>query len=139
MIRFFLLFFILVKTKSHAQVIMENILGVKYKCYTNLDSLDKLSPDCIECLHLRSKGFMDFPLQVLKYKNLKILELGTGDWMEEPHELNERQKKKYRRLRKKYSGENFEFRSPLVKQNIFKNIPACTGSRYKPERYNKSN
>ncbi len=56
--------------------------GKTYKVYTSLEDADKVNPDSVFCLALKSKGFKNFPKEVLKYKNLQILDLSAFNELE---------------------------------------------------------
>jgi len=49
--------------------------GKQYNVYTDLPSAMKANPDSVEGLSLCSNGFKDFPVEILRFKKLKFLEI----------------------------------------------------------------
>lgn len=89
--------------------------------YMSLDEANKVNPDSVLYLELMSKGYKDFPQEILKFKNLETLDLGTLHYLDVPEQLNRRQLRKLNRLKKKCNCD--EPSTPVYKPNYIKNVP----------------
>jgi len=71
-----------------------------YRVYTSIADAQKANIDSVFGLKLMSNGFEKFPMEILKFKKLKYLEIGSYLWQDvidsltiaEKKELEERQK-----------------------------------------------
>ena len=95
----------------------------KYTAYTSFAAANKVPSDSVEGLSLMSNNFKDFPKEVLKYKNLKYLEIGNYYYSEVLDSLNKRQLKKYEYYKIKYSVKGMYTVMGHYKTNKIKNIP----------------
>ena len=116
-----LLFFLLILTNclfcQTEQIRLRN--GKIYRVYMSLEDANKVNPDSVFGMELKSKGLNDFPIEILKFKNLKILDLSSYDWLSAPYLLNKRQKRKLVKLQEK----SLEPNTPCIKPNTIRNIP----------------
>lgn len=55
-----------------------NIYRVGCLCYESLENASKVNPDSVKCLLLVGFKFDDFPREILKFKNLRYLEIGAN-------------------------------------------------------------
>lgn len=92
-----------------------------YKAYVNLSSVSKLNPDSIEGLILIGNDFNDFPKEVLRFKNLRYLEIDSYRWSEVLDSLTAEQKAEYYRI-KANSPEGFLIQK-FYKPNRVRRIP----------------
>lgn len=95
--------------------------GKVYIIYTSLEEAGLANPDSVIYLELRSKGYIDFPVEILKYKNLEIIDLGTLYFNDVPELLNKKQLNKLERLKKKCNCN--EPRSIEFNPNHIKKVP----------------
>jgi hypothetical protein len=97
--RNWLALFLLISAPSYSQQIVE-YRGKKYEVYRTLMEANKVHPDSVEGLWLISNGYKDFPRELLKFKNLRYLEISSYYWYEVLDSLTPRQRKKYYKLEK---------------------------------------
>lgn len=94
-----------------------------YVVYTGFPAANKVPVDSVQGLSLMSNNFKDFPKEVLRYKNLKYLEIGTYYYSEVLDSLDKNQLKKYEYYKKKYSVRGMYTMMGKYKTNKIKNIP----------------
>lgn len=99
-----LLFFVLHFTYLQSQTTSIEFLNkdkvtIKLEAYTSLNSANKTNPDSVFGLDLTSQGLLDFPKQILKFKNLKYLNISSYNWSEVLDSLTETQKNLYFQLK----------------------------------------
>lgn len=68
--------------------------------YTSLNAASKVNPDSVKGLDLMSCGFKDFPKEILKYKNLIVLNIDAYNWSDVPDSLTVKQKKYFEKVKK---------------------------------------
>lgn len=95
--------------------------GQEYTIYMSMDEANKANPDSVLYLELMSQGFNNFPIDVIKFKNLEVLDLGTLHYLDVPDRLNKRQLRKLNRLKRWCHC--VEPRTPEYKPNYIKNVP----------------
>jgi Leucine-rich repeat (LRR) protein len=65
---------------SAQRIETEAFNGKKYLVYTSLIDANKVHPDSVLGLVLCSNNFKDFPKEILKFKNLKYLNICSSRW-----------------------------------------------------------
>lgn len=106
--------------------IYDSIIPIRYNCklYTSLEEALK-EPLNVKCLDLSSKGYTEFPMEILQFKNLEFLDLSALDSgclysVIQKRELEREQNKK------KYPGRRFEYVYMIMgeySRNEIKEIP----------------
>ncbi len=104
----------------HSQKIMQ-YGEKKYVVYWSLAEASNVHPDSVQGLHLYSNAFNDFPKDILKFKNLKYLEIGSYMWANVLDSLTPKQRKKYNKLKRKTCDGCAVWR--YYKPNIIRSIP----------------
>lgn len=94
-----------------------------YLVYTSFAAANKAPIDSVQGLSLMSNNFKDFPKEVLKFKNLKYLEIGTYYYSEVLDSLDKNQLKKYEYYKIKYSVLEMHTVMGKYKTNSIKKIP----------------
>ncbi|MGZ3864344.1 MAG: hypothetical protein ACXVPN_03925 [Bacteroidia bacterium] len=92
-----------------------------YTVYYSFEEADKVNPDSVKGLVLKSKGFKNFPTQILKYKNLEVLDLSAFNWDEAYDTLMSKSEKQKRDKKAKKLG-NLYF-PPCYKPNLIFDLP----------------
>lgn len=104
----------LIVVVSDAQVIETTALNNKtYKVYTSLLEASNVNPNSVEGLVLCSNGFNDFPKEILKFKNLKYLNLCNYSWKHFKDSLSTEEIFKYDSIQKQ-SGVDIIFRPNYI-------------------------
>ncbi len=67
----------------------------QYAVYCSLIEANKVHPDSVYGLELTSNGFKDFPREILKFKNLKYLEIGSYYWYSVLDSLTSQERKEF--------------------------------------------
>jgi len=63
-----------------------------YRVYTNLEDALKVNPDSVFGIELRSMGLKDFPVEILKFKNIEFIDLSCFYWYQVPEKLSTKQR-----------------------------------------------
>lgn len=104
----------------YAQEVKIQLAGKEYNVCTSLAYAEKLNPDSVKGFSLQSKGYRDFPKEVLKYKNITVLDLSSKQLDEMVEYLNRSEKKVYKK-RKQNGGSQFGY--PLFRPNRVITVP----------------
>ena len=106
--------------KLYSQEYSFSIKGITYTFCTSLTCAKQNNPDSVKGLVLQSRGYKDFPIEVLKYKNIEILDFSSKK-LDEMFEYLNRKERKIFNKRKKHGGENFGY--PDFRINRILTIP----------------
>jgi hypothetical protein len=88
----FLIVFSFFDTNCYSQTVLtEAYNGKEYRVYTSLSDANKVNRDSVEGLVLCSNGFLDFPREILKFKNLKYLNICSESWRHHKDSLTDKQ------------------------------------------------
>ena len=119
MIKLFLMFLALTQFAfCNAQVFLtKGFNGKTYKVYSSLAAAFKVHPDSVEGLVLGSNDFGDFPTEILRFKNLKYLNICSYKWSNFKDSLSKEQ------IRINDSLETKRNRIIYYKPNHIKTIP----------------
>lgn len=97
------------------------------KCFTSLAEARRVHPDSVNGLVLKSNGFKDFPKEILKYKNLRVLDFDAYLWQDVLDSLTEKDKKEYFYLKSHLPNKFVSFDGSVVykyyKKSQIKVIP----------------
>lgn len=110
----------LIATKVYSQEIKIKLAGAEYDVCTSFAYAEQLNPDSVKGFCLQSKGYKDFPKEILKYKNIIVLDLSSKHLDEMVEYLNRSEKKAYKK-RKQNGGKQFGY--PLFRPNTVLTIP----------------
>lgn len=103
----------------YCQVLTEAFNGKQYRVFTSLSEAHKVNPDSVEGLVLCSNNFKDFPVEVLKFKNLKYLNICSYSWHNVLDSLTSEQRHIYDSVERRRPNDcMFRF-----KPNIIRHIP----------------
>jgi hypothetical protein len=111
---------IFILLKAYSQEIKIKLAGKEYDVCSSLAYAETLNPDSVNGFSLQSKGYKDFPKEVLKYKNIIVLDLSSKHLDEMVEYLNRSEKKIYEK-RKTNGGDKFGY--PLFRPNTVVSIP----------------
>lgn len=114
----FISFFIM--RDLYSQEVKIKLSGEEYDVCTSFAYAEQLNPDSVKGFSLQSKGYKDFPKEVLKYKNIIVLELGSKKLDEMVEYLNRSEKRIYKK-RKKNGGDKLGY--PLFRPNTVLTVP----------------
>ncbi|MCA6437409.1 MAG: hypothetical protein IM600_03760 [Bacteroidetes bacterium] len=110
----------LIATNVYSQEIKVRLAGAEYDVCTSFAYAEQFNPDSVKGFCLQSKGYKDFPKEVLKYKNIIVLDLSSKHLDEMVEYLNSSERKAYeKRLRN--GGKQFGY--PLFRANSVVTIP----------------
>ena len=112
--------FVILFLKLHSQETKITLNGKVYDVCTSLEYAEHLHPDSIKGFSLQSKGYKDFPKEVLKYKNIVVLDLSSKKLDEMIEYLNRSERRAYGK-RKKHGGDKFGY--PLFRPNTVLTVP----------------
>lgn len=112
--------FVIIFLKLHAQEIKIKLAGNEYDVCSSLAYAETLNPDSVKGFSLESKGYKDFPKEVLKYKNIIVLDLSSKKLDEMIEYLNRSERRAYRK-RRKHGGDKFGY--PLFRPNAVLTVP----------------
>lgn len=104
----------------YSQEVKIKLAGKEFDVCTSFAYAEQLNPDSVKGFSLRSKAYKDFPKEILKYKNIIILDLSSKKLDEMVEYLNRSEKKVYEK-RKKNGGAKFGY--PLFRPNSVLTIP----------------
>ena len=104
----------------YSQEIKIKLAGYEYDVCTSFAYAEQLNPDSVKGFSLQSKGYRDFPKEVLKYKNIVVLDLSSKHLDEMVEYLNRSEERAYKK-RKQNGGRQFGF--PLFRPNSVITIP----------------
>jgi hypothetical protein len=110
----------LIATKVYSQEIKIKLAGLEYDVCTSFAYAEQFNPDSVKGLCLQSKGYKDFPKEILKYKNIIVLDLSSKHLDEMVEYLNRSEKKAYKK-RMQNGGKQFGY--PLFRPNSIVTIP----------------
>lgn len=114
----FIVFFIV--RDLYPQEVKIKLAGKEYDVCTSFAYAEQLNTDSVKGFSLQSKGYKDFPKEVLKYKNIVVLDLSSKKLDEMVEYLNRSEKKVYEK-RKKNGGAKFGY--PLFRPNTVLTVP----------------
>ncbi len=119
-----LLFLLLGRIISYSQLDTVSWGKNKYPVYTSLSAASKVHPDSVKGLRLYFWNLKDFPKEVLRYKKLKYLEIGSYRWVEIVDSLPMKEKKRFEKIKKEYKDLDMWGVKHYTKGCRIVNIPA---------------
>ena len=103
-----------------SQEIKIKLWGKYYDVCTSFATAKLYNKDSVKGFSLQSKGYKDFPMEILKYKNIRVIDLSSKGLDEMIEYLNYSERKVYNK-RKKNGGDLFGY--PRFRPNTLLTIP----------------